>query len=117
MIPPSFRIAFMLHAWRQGEMDLGPLLAEAHSATSDRPDDDRALQNLRHLCRGIVFGEIGHKNFREIYNSVVQIALEFGDVEVLKQCLKLHGDGFSLPLGSHFGKALPSLGFSNLQLM
>jgi hypothetical protein len=101
-------------------MDASPFLAEAHSAVLNRPDDDRALQDFRHLYRSIVSGRTGHRNSDiqiELYNSIVQIAIEFGDVDVLKRCLNLLGDRLSLSVGSHFGKAIPSLGFSNLKLM
>ncbi|OXV08675.1 hypothetical protein Egran_03562 [Elaphomyces granulatus] len=53
----------------------------------------------------------------KILDTFTEIAIEFGDVDVLKRCLKLLGERLSLSVGSHFGKAIPSLGFSNLQLM
>ena len=110
----------MLHAFKKGNIDIGPFLAEAHSATSTRPDDKKALENLRHLYKGIVSDSTSHRNFAiqtEIHNSIVPIALEFGDVEVLNKCLKLLGERLSLSVGSHFAKAIPSLGLPNLQLM
>ena len=84
---------------------------------SNQPGDDSALQNLRHLYKGIAFSSYQNSgpSQTEIHNSIVQIALEFGDLEALKQCLKLLGDRLSLSAGSHFGKAILSLGFPNLK--
>jgi hypothetical protein len=106
----------MLYAFRRGSIDIPGLLEEARSAVSNRPDDDRALQYLRHLCKSIAFS----RRIRietEVHNMVVEIALELGDVEVLKPCLKILGDQLSSSAGSHFGKAILSLGFPNLKPM
>jgi hypothetical protein len=76
------------------------------------------MQHLRQLCKGVAFNGGQNCGFiqQEIYNTIVQIALEFGDLEVLKQCLKLLGNRLSLSAGSHFGKAILSLGFPNLKV-
>jgi hypothetical protein len=107
----------VLYALRQGSIDASGLLEEAHSAASNRPDDDRAVQNLRQLCKGFAFNCDQKSGRTEIYNTIVKISLEVGDEEVLKQCLKLLGNQLSLSAGSNFGKAILSLGFSNVKPM
>jgi hypothetical protein len=109
----------VLYAFRRGSIDASALLEEAHSAASNRPDDDRAVQNLRQLCKGFAFNGGQNSGFiqQKLYNAIVTISLEVGDEEVLKQCLKLLGNQLSLSAGSNFGKAILSLGFSNVKPM
>jgi hypothetical protein len=94
IIPPFFRVPFVLYAFRRGSIDASALLEEAHSAASNRPDDDRAVQNLRQLCKGFAFNGGRNSDFiqEKLYNTIVTISLEVGDEEVLKQCLKLLGN-------------------------
>ena len=116
VIPPSFRVPFLLRALDPGK--IGAFLAEAHSVASKEPDNDEALQNLRQICRGIAFDQIHNKDrTTEICISVFQIALEFGYPEVLTQCLNRLGGDLSELIGSDLGKAILSLGFPKFQLV
>jgi hypothetical protein len=109
----------VLYAFRRGNVDASALLEKAHSAASNRPDDDSAVQHLRQLCKGFAFNGDQNSGFiqPEIYNTIVKISLEVGDDEVLKQCLKLLGNQLSLSAGSDFGKAILSPRFSNVKPM
>ena len=107
---------FVLRALIPGK--IGSFLEEAHSAASNRADDNMALKNLEQICRGIAVGHIPYEdNSTEIRVSVLQIALKFGYVKVLAQCLKRLSDRLSGSVGSDLGKAILSLGFPKCQLV